>query len=84
MVKSVIFAVYRARYLKSETIIFSVFVSLSHMRKSLLLLFCFICSSASAQMLTVSATVVDKESREPLAFATVGIKLKPIGTIPFI
>jgi hypothetical protein len=51
------------------------------MSKSLLLLFWFVCSSASAQMITVSATVVDRESREPLVFATVGIKHKSIGTI---
>src|SRR5690349_23980012 len=51
------------------------------MSKSVLLLFCFICSSATAQMITVSATVVDKESREALVFATVGVKGKSIGTI---
>src|SRR5690349_5779405 len=51
------------------------------MSKSVLLLFWFICSSATAQMITISATVVDKESREALVFASVGIKGKSIGTI---
>lgn len=36
---------------------------------------------AAAQTLTISATVVDKETREPLAFASVSIKDKPVGTI---
>ena len=36
---------------------------------------------ANAQTLTISAKVVDKETKEPLVFATVGILDKPIGTI---
>lgn len=35
----------------------------------------------AAQKVTVSGKVVDKETREPLAFASVGIIGKPIGTI---
>lgn len=47
-----------------------------------LIFFCCLFSSvAAAQTLTISATVVDKETREPLAFASVGIKDKPVGTI---
>jgi hypothetical protein len=34
-----------------------------------------------SQKLTLSGVVLDKESREPLIFASVGIKGKPIGTI---
>jgi hypothetical protein len=36
---------------------------------------------AGAQRLTVSAKVVDKETKEPLVFASVGIKDKSLGTI---
>lgn len=36
---------------------------------------------AHAQNITVSARVVDKETKEPLAFASVGIKGKSLGTI---
>lgn len=36
---------------------------------------------ASAQDITISATVVDKESNEPLGYASVGLKTVPIGTI---
>ena len=36
---------------------------------------------SSAQKITISGKVVDKETREPLTFATVGINGKPIGTI---
>ncbi len=51
------------------------------MPRILILVLCLISSWAGAQKLTVSAKVVDKESREPLVFATVGIKDKPLGTI---
>lgn len=37
--------------------------------------------SASAQTIGFSAKVVDKETKEPLIFASVGISGKPIGTI---
>ncbi|HEX8060196.1 MAG TPA: carboxypeptidase-like regulatory domain-containing protein, partial [Cyclobacteriaceae bacterium] len=42
---------------------------------------CLISTVATAQSLTISATVVDKETREPLAFASVGITERAIGTI---
>jgi hypothetical protein len=51
------------------------------MRRSLLLLFWFTSSAVSAQILTISATVADRENGEALAFATVGIKNKSISTI---
>lgn len=51
------------------------------MPRFLIIFLCLICSVASAQRLTVSAKVVDKETKEPLVFASVGIKDKPIGTI---
>ena len=38
-------------------------------------------SMAFAQTITISAVVVDKDTREPLPFASVGIKDKSIGTI---
>ncbi len=37
--------------------------------------------SVQGQNLTISAKVIDKETKEPLSFASVGIKGKPIGTI---
>ncbi len=37
--------------------------------------------SGQGQSLTISAKAIDKETKEPLPFATVGIKGKPIGTI---
>lgn len=36
---------------------------------------------AQAQRLTISGKVVDKETKEPLPFASLGVKGKPIGTI---
>ncbi len=39
------------------------------------------CMSAWAQTETISAKALDKDTREPLPFASVGIKGKPIGTI---
>lgn len=51
------------------------------MKKLLYLLFAIIPYSAWSQSLTVSAKVQDQESNAPLAFASVGIKGQPIGTI---
>ncbi|MBK5279621.1 MAG: carboxypeptidase-like regulatory domain-containing protein, partial [Bacteroidia bacterium] len=51
------------------------------MNKIPLLLLFFIGASAMAQKITVSAKVIDKETKEPLIFASVGILDKPIGTI---
>lgn len=36
---------------------------------------------AMAQKITISGRVVDKETKEPLVFASIGIRGKPIGTI---
>ena len=49
----------------------------------LLLTFLFVLASllAWSQDITISATVVDKESNEPLGYASVGLKAVPIGTI---
>lgn len=50
--------------------------------KNLLLFFlASFCWSVQAQNITISARVVDKETKEPLAFASVGIKGKSLGTI---
>lgn len=46
-----------------------------------ILLWCFISTVAWGQKVTVSAKVVDRETREPLVFASVGVKDKPAGTI---
>lgn len=46
-----------------------------------LLLLCSLPILASAQDITVSATVVDKETNEPLGYASVGLKSVAIGTI---
>lgn len=46
-----------------------------------LLLLCTLPILASAQDITVSATVVDKETNEPLGYASVGLKSVAIGTI---
>ena len=51
------------------------------MNKVLIIFFFLTSSLAGAQKLIVSAKVVDKETKEPLIFATVGILGKPIGTI---
>ena len=44
-----------------------------------LILLCFI--DAQGQIVTISAKALDKETKEPLPFASVGIRGKPIGTI---
>ena len=41
----------------------------------------FVAGVAAAQTITISAVVVDKDTQEPLPFASVGIKGKSIGTI---
>lgn len=41
----------------------------------------FIVGYANAQKITISATVIDKETKEPIGFASVGLKNRPIGTI---
>lgn len=51
------------------------------MPRILIIIFCLFSSVAGAQTLTVSAKVVDKDTKEPLVFASVGIKDKPMGTI---
>ncbi|MEI9918901.1 MAG: carboxypeptidase-like regulatory domain-containing protein [Bacteroidota bacterium] len=51
------------------------------MPRFLLIFLCFISTAVAAQKLTISATVVDKETREPLVFASVGITGRAIGTI---
>lgn len=51
------------------------------MPRILIIFLCLISTVAVSQRLTVSAKVVDKESREALVFASVGIKDRPIGTI---
>ncbi len=46
-------------------------------------IFCFLLAAITgqAQKITISGTAVDKETKEPLAFASIGIKGKSIGTI---
>ena len=51
------------------------------MRDLLLICCLLLVFSAQAQKITVSATVQDNQSQEPLPFASVGIKGKSIGTI---
>ena len=51
------------------------------MRDLLLIFSLLIAFSAQAQKITLSATVQDNQSQEPLPFASVGIKGKSIGTV---
>lgn len=51
------------------------------MTKTLLPFFFIICWSAGAQTIGISAKLVDKETKEPIIFATVGIMGKSLGTI---
>lgn len=51
------------------------------MPRILIIFLSLISTVAVSQRLTISAKVVDKETREPLVFASVGIKDRPIGTI---
>lgn len=80
-VKAFLFAVDLYPGIKFQTAIFITIVSFRCMHKRLTVLLCFIPFLVSAQKITISATVVDKENKEALAFATVGIKNKPIGTV---
>jgi hypothetical protein len=51
------------------------------MRNLFLLLLFFLTLPCVAQKITISGRAIDKETKEPLVFATIGIKGKPIGTI---
>ena len=52
------------------------------MRYCFLIVLFFLClGKVHAQRITVSGTAIDRETREPLPFASVGIKGKAIGTI---
>ncbi len=51
------------------------------MKEAFLLCCIFLSIQGYSQKITISGQVVDKETREPLAFASVSIKGKPIGTI---
>lgn len=53
------------------------------MRRTLLLaaIFCALGSAIRAQNLTISALVIDRETNEPLGYASVGLKSVAIGTI---
>lgn len=55
---------------------------LLYMRNFFILLFILaLASAAMAQRITLSGRVIDKETKEPLPFATLGVKGKAIGTI---
>jgi len=51
------------------------------MPRFLIIFCCLISTWATAQTLTVSARVIDQETKEPLAFASIGIRNRSIGTI---
>lgn len=51
------------------------------MRAFFLFVACFLFFSVQGQKLTLSARVLDNETQEPLTYASIGIKGKPIGTI---
>ncbi len=51
------------------------------MRKKLVLWLVLITSAVRAQQITITGKVVDRETKEPLPFASVGISGKPIGLI---
>lgn len=53
----------------------------SDMRYWMILSFIFAQHLSMAQKITISGKVIDKETKEPLVFASIGIKGKPIGTI---
>jgi len=53
----------------------------TNMPRILIIFLCLISTVAVSQRLTVSAKVVDKETKEPLVFASVGIKGRSLGTI---
>lgn len=51
------------------------------MQRFLAVAFFLVSVGVAAQNVTVSSRVVDRDTKEPLVFASVGIKDKPIGTI---
>src|SRR3954468_1752425 len=51
------------------------------MPRFLIIFCCLISTVAVSQTLTISARVVDQETKEPLAFASIGVRNRPIGTI---
>jgi hypothetical protein len=53
----------------------------TNMPRILLILLCLISFVAGAQRLTITAKVVDNETREPLIYASVGVLNRPVGTI---
>lgn len=53
----------------------------TNMPRFLLIFLCLFSTVAVAQTLTISAKVVDKETKEPLVFASVGITERAIGVI---
>ncbi len=53
----------------------------TNMPRILIIFLCLISTVAVSQRLTVSAKAVDKETKEPLVFASVGIKGRSLGTI---
>jgi hypothetical protein len=53
----------------------------TNMPRILIIFLCLISTAAVSQRLTVSAKVVDKENKEPLVFASVGIQGRSLGTI---
>lgn len=50
-------------------------------KRFLFLILLGISFASQSQQLTISGKAIDKETREPLVFASVGIKNRPIGTI---
>lgn len=64
-----------------QSIIFNLHQSAFIVRSVGIVLLLLATLTAQSQNLTLSGRVVDSETREPLVFASVGIKGKPIGTI---
>lgn len=53
----------------------------SHNCCFLIVVLLFLSGQLLAQTITISARVIDRETKEPLPFASVGLKNRPIGTI---